>query len=367
MSSKVLMILHMPPPVHGASVMGGYIHDSLYINRDFECKYINETLSSDVAHVGHFGLYKIKSILSHCKIIAQSIREFHPDLVYITPSAYQPEMGMLRYVFEFAVINHYKCRKVIHFHNKGDKAKCCRWYFRWYYKMLFKRSKVIFLSPELSGQFDFILRQDQILFCPNGIKVNVNTSCINKSDNQDCVKLLFLSNLIEFKGVMVLLDALYLLKERGVNIACDFVGAESLAIDKNRFESEVKERNLKNVVYHGKRYGDEKEAFLNEADIFVHPTLDDCFPLVLLEAMAHGLPCITTRVGGIPEIIQDGVNGIICEPGNAKMLADSIEQLVANSSLRQTMGQEGYRLFNAKYTITVFEKNFSTCIHKALE
>ena len=63
--AKVLFIIHMPPPVHGASMVGQYIHDSDFINDLFECHYINEGLSSEVSHVGKFEFYKLWILLKH--------------------------------------------------------------------------------------------------------------------------------------------------------------------------------------------------------------------------------------------------------------------------------------------------------------
>ncbi len=368
MKHKVLFIMHMPPPVHGASIMGENIFNSINIQNEFECSFINETISSDVSHVGKFGFYKIHAILLHCREISKAIRRIKPDLVYITPSGYQPELGMIRYVLEFGIINYYKCNKLIHLHNKGDKKKCEKWYFRWYYKMLFKHSKVIFLAPILSKQFDFILKPDQVLVCPNGVREMTGDRFI-KTKHPGCVKFLFLSNLIETKGVIVLLDAMKLLVDEGLNVFCDFIGAESTDIDTSRFSHEVEKRGLdKFVKYHGKKYGSDKDIFLKSADLFVFPTFypGECFPLVLLEAMEYSLPLISTNNGAIEEIIIDGKNGLICKQNDVVSLAEKMSYFVKNPPVRLQMGERGYQMFKEKYTIDSFERNLSNCINKAL-
>ncbi len=365
---KVLMIIHMPPPVHGASMMGQYVFESTFINNKYECHYINETISADVSHVGKFGLYKVKTIIRHCKRLIKEIREFGPDLVYITPSAYQPEFGMIRYVFEFLILNHYKCKKLIHFHNKGDKGKCSKWYFRWYYLMLFRRSSVIFLADKLSNQFDWILTPKQVYICPNGIP-EISSSHGIFTRNSEKIKLLFLSNLIESKGILVLLDAIQILSENGIDVYCDVVGAESVGINKARFDVEIKKRNLKDrVVYHGKRYGLEKYEFFRDADIFVFPTYfpGECFPLVLLEAMEFKLPLISTDNGAIEEIVRDGENGFICKQNDCDSLVEKLLILVNNKELRKKMGKNSYAFFKEKYTLERFEQRLADIIQKAL-
>src|SRR5436309_1145750 len=85
------------------------------------------------------------------------------------------------------------------------------------------------------------------------------------------------------------------------------------------------------------------------ADLFVLPSLFEPFGIVLLEAMAAGLPIIASRVGGIPDVIEDGRTGILVEPRNVQALADAIDSLVADPSLRMKMGAEG-RAQAAKYS-----------------
>ena len=70
----------------------------------------------------------------------------------------------------------------------------------------------------------------------------------------------------------------------------------------------------KYAIYHGPKYGDDKVAFFSNADIFAQPTLNDCFPLTLLEAMQYQLPIVSTHEGAVPDIVKDGKNGYIIDP-----------------------------------------------------
>ena len=108
-----------------------------------------------------------------------------------------------------------------------------------------------------------------------------------------------------------------------------------------------------------KKYGKEKEAAFEQADIFVLPTFygNECFPLVLLEAMAHKKPIVSTDEGGIPDIVIDGVNGLISERGNRQSLSDCISKLLESEKQRWQMGNNGYKILKEKYTQEIFEKN----------
>jgi glycosyltransferase involved in cell wall biosynthesis len=77
-----------------------------------------------------------------------------------------------------------------------------------------------------------------------------------------------------------------------------------------------------------------KDALLRDAPVFVMPSLSEGLPMALLEAMAYGMAPVATRVGGIPELVEDGVEGLLVEPGDPAALAAALRQLVAEPELR---------------------------------
>lgn len=81
------------------------------------------------------------------------------------------------------------------------------------------------------------------------------------------------------------------------------------------------------------------EQLLPGCDLLVHPTLEDAFPTVLLEAMAAGLPVVASDVGGVPEIVRPGRTGSLVPPGDARQLSTAIEVLLRAPSRRQSMGE----------------------------
>lgn len=120
--------------------------------------------------------------------------------------------------------------------------------------------------------------------------------------------------------------------------------------------------------YLGRKYGDEKNAIFANADIFIHPTTEDCFPLVLLEAMSYGLSIVTTNEGGIPDIVNDGINGLICERQNPESLANSIAMLLLDSELRKRMGGYGRKKLLEQFSEERFEERmkegFIACLKR---
>jgi glycosyltransferase involved in cell wall biosynthesis len=102
-------------------------------------------------------------------------------------------------------------------------------------------------------------------------------------------------------------------------------------------------------------YRTDVNELLAGADVFVHPSLDDAFPTVLLEAMAAGLPVVASRVGGIPEIVADGVTGRLVPPGDAAALAAAIQD-PALPSMAAAARERAEREFSTEAWIARLEK-----------
>jgi len=356
---RILFILHLPPPVHGAAMVGKYIKDSELINSEFECRYVNLATAADLEDIGKVGLKKLFSFLRLLREIRKQVKSFKPSLVYITPNA----KGGAFYK-DFVVVEMFKamgCQVVAHYHNKGVATRQNRWLDNCLYRRFFKGLKVILLAEVLYHDVEKYVSNENAFVCPNGIPDIQTQGVIPPSERQngDVPRLLFLSNLIISKGVLVLLDALRIVKEKGYSVACDFVGGETAELNGERFQEEVTKRHLQGVaVYHGKKYGEEKEEFWYKAEAFVFPTFypNECFPLVILEAMQHGLPCISTQEGAIPGIVQDGVTGFVVERQSPEATADAICKLLDSAELRKRMGTDGRQRYEQLFTLQAFER-----------
>lgn len=373
MKQKILFIMHMPPPVHGAAMVGQYIHDSKLINEKFEGHYINLTTAKNLQDIGKVGMRKLFDFFKLLKKIRRAVKNIKPQLVYVTPNA----CGGAFYK-DFVVVEMLKrlgCKVIVHYHNKGVSTRQNRHLDNALYKRFFKNIKVILLSECLYEDVKKYVNREDVFVCGNGIPdITNHSTCLDTvaSDHIDgkVPHVLFLSNLLISKGVVVLLDALKVLKEKGCCFVCDFVGGETVEMDAAMFQNEVAKRGLEEmVVYHGRKYGSEKEAFLNTADMFVFPTFypNECFPLVLLEAMQHNLPCISTTEGGIPGIIDDGKTGFLVPKHDAETLAEKIQTLLSDAALRQRMGEAGREKFEKEFTLEVFEKRMAEILRENIK
>lgn len=362
MKEKVLFILHLPPPIHGASMMGKYIKESNKINEKFDCTYINLSTAKDLADIGKFGIKKIIHFINLLILIYKQIKKKKPDLVYITPNAKGGPFYKDFVVIQ--LIKALKCKIVVHYHNKGVSTRQDKIIDNFLYNLFFKNMKVILLSETLYQDISKYVDRSNVFICPNGIPLTAKQESVKENDKP---QLLYLSNLQKEKGIIDVLDACSILKAKGYDFICNVIGGETDEISTTSLINEINVRNLTDKVqYLGKKYGKEKEDFYQKTDIFVFPTYyhNECFPVVLLEAMQYGCVCISTDEGSITDIIDNKKNGYIVEKKNPSMLASTIEKLMNDPNLTLEISKAGKDKFTANFSLDKYEQNIHAILEK---
>lgn len=184
------------------------------------------------------------------------------------------------------------------------------------------------------------------------------------------IRVLSVARLIEQKGLTVLLRACDRLRRAGVEFRCEIVGDAEEPLYTNYFIALKRlHRRLgleDSVVFLGPMPFADVLARYADAGIFVLPSLiaadgsRDVTPNALIEAMAMKLPVVSTRVAGIPEIVDAGVNGLLVEPGDEPALARALQTLIEQPDLRRRLGEEGRRKVEEKFDIERNVRHFVT-------
>ncbi|HFC12328.1 MAG TPA: colanic acid biosynthesis glycosyltransferase WcaL [Anaerolineae bacterium] len=170
--------------------------------------------------------------------------------------------------------------------------------------------------------------------------------------------LVSLSSFAERKGMPVLVEACRILRDRGLNFRCTIAGTGP---DWQRVRQLVKEYNLRDRVnLPGRYFQEDIHAYLNDASAFALACVTaengdiDGVPVALMESMAMEVPTISTTLSGIPELIDDGINGLLVPERDAEALADAIERLLQDHALSLRLGRDGRRkiveAFNIDHT-----------------
>jgi glycosyltransferase involved in cell wall biosynthesis len=166
----------------------------------------------------------------------------------------------------------------------------------------------------------------------------------------EVVQLLCVGRLVPAKGQHVLIQACSLLLKRGAKLHLNFVGGGE---DLESLQQLSKELGIgENVTFAGSMGQDKVRNYYNRADIFVLPSFAEGVPVVLMEAMAKEIPVISTRITGIPELIEHGHDGLLATPGDVNDLAAQISTLLEDEELRKRLGKAGRikvtRLYNTE-------------------
>lgn len=216
--------------------------------------------------------------------------------------------------------------------------------------------------------------------CPEGAPIHtiyhgLNTDLFMPRKPQDDASktplILSVGRFVEKKGFAYLVQACRLLKDRGLEFQCRIIGEaeEHLEVIKQL----VKTLQLEDLVHLGEAVTQEElRQIYQECTIFSLPcqitrTGDrDGIPNVLVETMAMGIPVVATPISGIPELIEDRVDGLLVPQQNAAALADALAELLANPALRQQLGEAARakvcRLFDSTKTTLALKALFTACL-----
>jgi len=179
-----------------------------------------------------------------------------------------------------------------------------------------------------------------------------------RDESSDPPSIVAIGRLIVKKGFANLIRACALLVERGRSFQCDIYGEGPL---EKQLRAQIEELGLRQFVQlPGPKPQHELRAHLANASVFILPSVPepeggmDNLPTVIMEGMATGLPVVSTRIGGIPEMVIENQTGFLVQPEDAVALAGAMEKVTSDRSLGRKLGQAGYERSQKLFSI---EKN----------
>ena len=197
---------------------------------------------------------------------------------------------------------------------------------------------------------------DKIVVIPNGINLEEVTTNLTREESRIKLGLplktkiiLFFGSLVPYKGPDILLKAFKIIKKEFPEVKLIFGGRGQMLVE---LQSMAKKFGLEDdVIFLGFVEEEDKVLYYKSADIFSLPSTNmaESFGIVNLEAMASGIPVVGSNLGGIPDIVEDGKNGLLAKPRDPQSLADSLLKLLKDDDLRVKMGNNGRKMV-ADYT-----------------
>lgn len=200
--------------------------------------------------------------------------------------------------------------------------------------------KLIVLSQSWKKYFAGIGVDEGKISVLNNIVPPPVIKCLQRRD--DKLHLLFLGEISKRKGGYDLLNAIVQNKDY-------FKGKLFLRMGGNVVDGDIKKFIIDNalediVSYEGWIAGEHKVECLNWADVYILPSYNEGLPIAILEAMSYSHPVISTPVGGIPEVVHSGVNGLLVEPGNTTQIAQAILHYITQPDTIKKERKEAYRI-----------------------
>jgi glycosyltransferase involved in cell wall biosynthesis len=189
------------------------------------------------------------------------------------------------------------------------------------------------ILDQLSTLKDLSLKSATVVHNP----ICLSNYHFSTTQSRDRNRLVYLGWITEAKGVYDLLEAAPGIKEKIPDFTLDYYGNK----ETEKLSQLLRERHLEDyVTVHGWIDSDRKNAVLKTATALILPSYTEGIPNVILEAMATGLPIITTSVGGIPDILKDDINCTFCTPGDPVDIAEKVVSLLLSSEKQEAISAQ---------------------------
>lgn len=354
LSYTVIVVGPTPPPYHGVSVATDLILTGLESRAR---KVLHIETKRPLAVGGRVRWAAVRRDTTVILLLAKYLANQRPDIVYMPIS--QTRLGLMRDAVLIAVARMYGAKVVVHLHGSS-------------FRRLYERSPgllraiirsalrsvsgSVVLGHSTRSEFAGLVPEGTIYVVPNGAvdpgvyrQKLTSRQAENGSVSRPPLQVVYLSNLMRAKGYLDLLSAAVECRRRGVPIKVRLAGDW---VDDSRMialQMVHRERIDHDVEFVGVVTGPDKWHLLAKSDVFVLPSYDEGQPVSIIEAMAAGLPVISTPVGCIGEMVRDGVNGYLVRPGNPTILADRLQSMYEHPNLVDSMGCQSRQMFESDF------------------
>jgi len=351
---RVLISGHLPPPMGGiATFYQSLLRSSL--SERVNLRFVQTSSQKrPLSESGRASVFNLVSGLRDCLRFTAATLSHRPQISHIATT------------FGLSFIKHGICvmiarltgsQVLMHPHCSLSALyiERSRWWRRFFRQVTQLAIGVIALSREWF-QLGEILPNCHVYFLPNAISVRfyraVAEERIAEGEKDGPINILYLGYLGRAKGSFDLIDAAKELRAKRVTAFFDLVGDELTPGEGEMLRKQNAVARLNgHLSLHPAAFGQEKITFFRHADIFVYPSYHEGMPIAVMEAMACGLPIVATRVGGLVDLVEDGVNGILVDPGRPDQLAYALQKLTVDNELRQVMGRESHKFATEKFDV----------------
>lgn len=343
---RVLHVAPLPPPLGGmVTYIQGLLNSDVFKSVNYKVvrlNYFNKEKFTGVLRV----LMNILNAFILTTVFLFKTITFNPEIVHIQANS---GFGFFEKSWIAFLAKLFGKITIFHFHGgnlRGYFDQSSHFTKTMIRKCILINDRIMTGSPQMRETWLYIgVPNEKIVHINNA----VNLPDISDRKPHHGVSLLFLTRIILQKGIIELIDAYLELKKSYSDLKLRIVGANTMdtSVVLNYLLEHDKDQQ---ITFVGPVSDEQKHQEYLMADIFAFPTYVEDQSYAVMEAMSYQLPCVASNVGGVPSLIQDGKNGMLCEPRNVESLIYHLDLLIKDSNLREELAR------NARCTI---ERDFT--------
>ncbi|MFW6079407.1 MAG: glycosyltransferase family 4 protein [Gemmatimonadota bacterium] len=366
---RLLLIGPLPPPFAGPEIGTKTLLES-GLRRRWRIDHLNTTIRRSNAEKGRVGPALLTGWARFCAGLARRLARRPERVLYLATAANATGwvrdatfLVLAKLVFRRPVVMQFRGG---HFRTAfGEAPRPVRAALG---ALLRRADRMLVQAERLRAEFEGILPPDRVDVLPNGVDVE-RLQSVERTPSEEG-RVLFIGHLSVAKGYRDLLLAAPEVLRRRPSTRFRIVGTpiareRNVRVDprtgrrvedadpRDVFASAIEDAGLAERFEFagGEVRGRRKLRMLRDADVFVLPSYSEGFSMALLEAMAAGVAVVTTPVGAAPELVRDGWNGYLVEPGDVEALADRIARLLGDEGARRRMGERNARLARERFDV----------------
>ena len=348
----ILVIGPTPPPFHGVAVAIQALLDSTIADR-FRVSHLDLADRRGIQHVNKPDLHDVVLFLRQWLKLISMLFHACPTLTYLVLS--QTTIGFFRDSLLIWLSYLRGSHIVLHLHGGNFRHWLLgrSWLMKAYVRTVLGRvTRVIVLGDSLKGQFDGLVNKQRIAVVANGIDWRDSDTFVRVDRSSSRYRILHLSTLSHLKGALVLMEAIPLVVSHRQDVEFVLAGYWSHPEDKRWADHFIAQEGIGQYIrFTGQVEGDQKRALFESSDIFVFPGVQqEGQPLVVIEAMAAGLPAIFTDRGCLRDTVIDGETGLEVPIKDPCQLADRILWLLDHPNDMKAMGRRARQRYESLYT-----------------
>ncbi len=367
---RVVLVAALPPPVHGNTVWARDVLSHFHGHRTINLIHFNLSDHRSIENIGRFDWLNVWLALKQVFSFPLFIRRRRPNVVHV-PLAMNTA-GFLRDGLLILGARLF-CRAAIVVHLHGahflDFYRGAGAWLRFFINRVMNSVDLpVVLGENLRHLVSPWFRVEDVAVVHNGVIRRLFQSPLPQRHNRCLLTVGFLGNLVDMKGLVQYVRVLAKMINDGLPVRGEVIGAWYDDQFRHEINSYCHEQGVsERILFRGALFGEEKLALMKEWDIFFYPSHTEGMPLVVLEAMALGLPVVVTNVGAVKDIVEDGREGFVVEKGDEKAMRHRLEALSLDESVRLSMSTAARQTISSRFDLDMNLEKLAVLWHRLFD